>query len=68
MLGAGKYDDLCTHVRKAAKAKGAIIMIINGEHGSGFSCQLDAAMTHRIPEILERMAKDIREHGPFGGV
>jgi hypothetical protein len=60
-FGPGKYDDLCTEVRNKTKARGAIVIIIDGEHGSGFSCQADLMVTLMLPEILEDMAKQIRE-------
>ena len=62
-LGPGRYDDLCTKVREMAEADGVIVIIINGDKGSGFSCQLNPLMSLAIPEILERIAKDIRESG-----
>lgn len=59
MIGPGKYDDLCTYVREQAKAEAAIVIILNGEKGNGFSCQIDAK--HRelpvllnVPEILRQ--------------
>jgi hypothetical protein len=61
MIGPGKYDQLCSTVRFAAKAKAAIIIIIDGNRGSGFSCQGDLATTVALPEMLETMAKQIRE-------
>lgn len=63
-LGPGKYDDLCTLVRQKAKAKGALVIILDGEKGSGFSCQADLVVTLRLPEMLENIAKQIRESGP----
>ena len=60
-LGPGRYDDLCTYVREKAKADGAIIIVIRGEKGGGFSCQADAATTLALPDILENMARQIRD-------
>jgi hypothetical protein len=59
MIGPGKYDDLCTQARDAAKAQGAILLILGGEHGSGFSAQLPAQTTLRIPEFLRDVADGI---------
>ena len=39
-LGPGKYDGLATRVRKRAKAKGVILIVLDGEHGHGFAGQL----------------------------
>lgn len=62
-VGPGKYDDLCTMVREKSKARGAIVIVFHGDKGSGFSCQADAMATLLLPELLEHMAKQIRESG-----
>jgi hypothetical protein len=59
-IGAGKYDDVCTHVRESTKAAGAIVIVIDGELGHGFSCQADIMTTLALPDILESMAASIR--------
>lgn len=60
-LGAGKYDDLCTHVREQSDARVAIVIIVGGNKGSGFSCQSDdAAVLLKVPDMLEDMARSIR--------
>jgi hypothetical protein len=59
--GAGKYDDLCTHVRATASALGAIVIVVDGNKGSGFSVQMHEDDLTRIPNILEMMARTIRE-------
>jgi hypothetical protein len=61
MQGPGKYDELCTLVREQAKALGAIVMIINGQHGSGFSCQADAVIAAHLPDLLESVAAEMRQ-------
>ncbi len=59
-LGASKYDDLATLVRKRAKARGVIVMVFGGEVGSGFSVQTqDAQLIAILPELLRDMAADI---------
>jgi hypothetical protein len=58
--GPGKYDDLCTLVRERAAAAGALLIIVNGEKGSGFSCQADLMTTAGIPDLLEDIARQIR--------
>ena len=68
MIGPSKYDGICTMVRHMAGAEGVIVIIVNGDKGSGFSVQLNPLMSLAIPEILERIAKEIRESGgPLGG-
>ena len=41
-LGPGKYDRLCTLVRDRAHARGAVVLIVDGSDGNGFSAQLSA--------------------------
>ena len=58
--GPGKYDDLCTEVRTAAGAEAAIVIVIGGNRGSGFSVQVHGEdMTARLPELLRNMADEI---------
>ena len=38
-LGKGKYDDLCTKVREDAHAVAALVIVIRGNKGDGFSLQ-----------------------------
>ncbi len=59
--GKGKYDDACTVLREATNAAGAVIVVIDGIHGSGFSCQASPERTAELPEMLELLAKQIRE-------
>lgn len=59
-LGPGRYDDLCTYVREQAEAEGAIIIVIGGKDGAGFSCQADLSTMAVLPELLETIAKQIR--------
>lgn len=58
-IGPGKYDDICTYVREEAKAKGAIVLVFDGEKGSGFSCQADIITMSRIPTLLRMMADEL---------
>ena len=61
MLGAGKYDDLCTRVRVSAGARGAIVVVFGGKAGDGFSCQADLETTLALPTILRTMADSIEQ-------
>ena len=63
-LGPGIYDDLCTLVRDQAGATAAIVIVIGGPAGTGFSCQADARTLLALPDILEKIAAQIRESGP----
>ncbi len=66
-VGPGKYDDLCTYVRITSRARGALLILIDGADGTGFSCQADPSITMSLPEILEEVAAQIRRDGPFAG-
>ena len=61
-LGPGKYDQICTEIREKTNASGVIVIIIDGTLGNGFSCQVDQKLILKLPDILEFMAKEIREH------
>lgn len=62
MKNPGKYDNLCTLVREKSKAKGAIVIIFDGTKGHGFSVQAPPIILNDLPEILEDIAKTIRNH------
>lgn len=60
--GPGKYDDICTVARERTDAQAAIVIIINGVLGSGFSLQSEHPdVVVQLPDMLETMAKEIRE-------
>lgn len=59
MFGPGKYDDLCTEVRDKVMAEGAIVLIFNGDKGSGFSCQAPLPLIVGLPAMLRSMANQI---------
>lgn len=66
--GAGKYDDICTQARVAAHAEVAIVVIINGERGSGFSVQThDPALLERLPDMLDFISVQLRADISQGG-
>lgn len=64
-IGPGKYDDLCTYVAEktgvTSRGGAAFIIVINGDKGSGFSSIGDLWTMMRVPDVLESMAKQIRE-------
>jgi NAD(P)H-dependent flavin oxidoreductase YrpB (nitropropane dioxygenase family) len=59
MIGPGKYDDLCTKVREEAGALGVILIVVQGDKGGGFSCQLPLDVMLCVPEILRDIAQQI---------
>lgn len=59
-VGAGKYDALCTYVRVQSRAQAAIVMVINGNKGSGFSVQSEIPVPPAmLADMLREMANDI---------
>jgi hypothetical protein len=62
-MGPGKYDDVCTRVREETHAVVALIAIIGGDKGNGFSVQAVggvppadlAAMLRHMAEQIERI-------------
>ncbi len=60
MIGPGKYDDICTNARLQARAEGAVLMIVGGKDGSGFSVQGPARLHGNLPRLLEDIAEHVR--------
>jgi hypothetical protein len=64
VLGPGKYDELCTIARETTDAVCAIVVVIGGSKGSGFSVQtrhpIDAST---LATILETVARQLRKDG-----
>jgi hypothetical protein len=63
-LGPGKYDEICTLVREQVGGS-VVLIVIGGTLGDGMSCQADFETTMGLPDRLERVARQIRESGPF---
>jgi enoyl-CoA hydratase/carnithine racemase len=60
-MGPGKYDDLATYVRDTAKARGVLVIVLDGEKGSGFSCQTDVQTLIGLPAMLRDVADNIEK-------
>jgi hypothetical protein len=61
MLGPGKYDAECTAVREQTEAKsGVMLIVLDGNKGTGFSCQLDYQHIAKIPALLRTVADEIQ--------
>lgn len=58
-LGPGKYDDACTAVRVALKARGVALIVFGGYSGSGFSVQGPLELQRTLPDRLRLMADQI---------
>lgn len=58
---AGAFDAACARVRDTTQARCAVVVVIDAEAGSGYSVigPLDAQIL--LPDILERMAKTLRQ-------
>jgi len=67
-MGKGKYDDLCTYVRTAAKAESAIIMVFGGKDGGGFSVQATSDIVFSLPKLLRETAQQIEDSFKKGQV
>ena len=62
MIGPGKYDKACTMVREMTDAACAMVVVIGGNKGAGFSMQTaDSVNVAAIASLLEHIAKQLRE-------
>lgn len=58
--GPGKYDAEATAARESAKAGAVVLIVLDGDRGSGFSVQvLSPGVLERLPGLLRHMAADI---------
>ena len=62
--GPGKYDDLATYVREQAEAMAALVIVLAGNKGSGFSLQAlqsskEAVSPIVVAELLRAVANEI---------
>jgi hypothetical protein len=60
-IGKGKYDDLCTEAREKSKGRGAILIILEGEKGFGFSVQAGLPDLLKLPAVLRIIADNMEE-------
>lgn len=59
-VGPGKYDAALTELREKIGARGAALIVVEGDQGHGFSVQLDMETLLKMPEILEEIARQLR--------
>lgn len=60
--GPGKYDAACTRALVETKARVAILIVLGGEHGSGFSVNsISPADESQLPKILRELADMIED-------
>lgn len=64
-LGPGKYDELCSQAREQAGggSTAAVLIILHGNKGSGFSCQATLQDALALPELLRSVADQIEKDG-----
>jgi hypothetical protein len=58
-MGPGKYDDLTTYVREKTDARAVIVLVLDGNKGSGFSIQVTGGEILTLPILLRHMADEI---------
>ena len=59
MIGSGKYDKLCATIRKKAKARGAMVIVVGGYYGHGFSLEMTPIDMEGVPEMLRSVASQV---------
>jgi hypothetical protein len=71
-IGPGKYDAICTQALEQTNAKAAVVIIIQGNKGDGFSAQflVESDRERRIllgslGGVLRHMAKQIDSDAQF---
>lgn len=66
MMGPGRYDDYCKYVLEKTDANGVLLVVVNGDKGHGMSLKASLELTLALPDILEQIAKDIRDQLSVG--
>ena len=61
MLGSSRYDEIVTILRTSLQAEAVLLIVINGIRGSGSGCQQMEHIAPMMPDMLEAMAKEMRE-------
>jgi hypothetical protein len=66
-LGKGKYGDICEKIILELQAKGVVLIVIDGQKGSGMSLSAPywefggmLELQEKLPELLEGIAASIR--------
>jgi hypothetical protein len=61
-IGPGKYDQACSMARVFTGARAVALIVLGGEHGSGFSVQTEnPRFLELLPDMLRQMAMDIEQ-------
>lgn len=59
-MGGGKYEKALAIAARRAHATSAVLIILDGKRGPGFSIQATLEQLAALPEILEEVAQQIR--------
>lgn len=64
-IGPGKYDGDCTIMRQMTEADCVVLLVLNGNRGTGFSVQASHPIhLELLPALLRNLAIDIEESLP----
>ncbi len=55
----GKYDDLCAELREKTQAPVCLLIVVNGNKGTGFSALMPDVAADYVPAILRDVANQI---------
>ena len=67
MKGPGKYGAECEALRRDTGAVACILIVIEGDRGTGFAVQTkEPDLLRVLPTMLEKMAADIRADAQRG--
>jgi hypothetical protein len=64
-IGPGRYNEVCTYVRKRVRAKGVILIVFEGNKGQGFEVQAPLDVVMKLPALLRDVANQIEASGPL---
>jgi hypothetical protein len=59
MVAQGKYAEICAEAQQAARVQAVVLIVPNGNDGSGFSVHAESGISELLPSILRRVADDI---------
>lgn len=64
MIGPGKYGDLAEALAYAVQAQGVVLLVINGQSGSGLNfATRDAKLLAELPGMLRGLADAMEKTG-----
>lgn len=66
-VGSGKYEDLCCYVLKKSKGKVAVVVVVDGAHGTGMAVKEEFVLMggqyhlRKLPKFLRKIAEEIEK-------